>query len=85
MGKGLTMSNASDRPGTFSGKCPVCSAPLFRLSGYKPKTYCSGECKDTVNFMSALYKSIDKVLLHADKSSKKKLKGELFRLANQIK
>ena len=73
-------------------KCFVRGAPVpqkfnktrfgFVMVG-RPKVYCSDTCRDFQKYFIACQKQLDKINL--DDEHKRKLRGELFRVANTLK
>ena len=72
-------------------KCFVCGKPIPQkfyetCSGYvsvgRPKTYCSSSCRYFQKYFIAAQKALDGISL--DDLHKRKIRGELFRLANTL-
>ncbi|GEM_PF-2532185 len=71
-------------------KCLVCGNPVpCNIKGYRgaslgrPKTYCSDHCANYMKFFNAMQKELD--LIDLDDKHKRKIRGELFRVANTLK
>ncbi len=63
--------------------CPLCGTKFNRFTRGKPKTYCSDNCRNVVKFFNALENSLNNV--NFINFSSNHFKGDLFRLANNIK
>ena len=71
-------------------KCLVCGNLVpCNIKGYRgaslgrPKTYCSDHCANYMKFFNAMNKELD--LIDLDDKHKRKIRGELFRVANTLK
>jgi len=49
----------------------------------RPRTYCSDHCRNFMKYFVAMQKELD--LIDLDDEHKRKIRGELFRLANTLK
>lgn len=49
----------------------------------RPKTYCSVHCANYMKYFNAMNKELDLIAL--DDEHKRKIRGELFRVANTLK
>lgn len=66
-------------------KCFVCGTIIpydKNISFGRPKTYCSPHCSDYQKYFNAMQKSLDFISL--DNEHKRKIKGNLFRVANTL-
>ena len=72
--------------------CFVCGKPIkqeYKLTrfGYvhigRPKNYCSDDCRNYLKYFNAMQKSLEKIDL--DDKHKRKIRGDMFRVANTIK
>lgn len=64
-------------------KCLICGNTFPNKSKFRPKEYCSDNCKDLSKFLHAFERNLYKVDFKEDYSNK--LKSQLFFIANQIK
>lgn len=69
--------------------CLICGSPIknkyndnLALVG-RPKYYCSNACRDYYKYFNAFQKSLSQINL--DDKHKRKIRGEIFRVANIIK
>lgn len=69
--------------------CLICGSPIknkyndnYALVG-RPKYYCSDACRDYYKYFNAFQKSLSQIKL--DDKHKRKIRGEMFRVANTIK
>ena len=70
--------------------CPVCGSVIFQegkgahyaIIG-RPKSYCSKNCSNFMKYFNAMQKELDSIQL--DDVHKRKIRGELFRVANTLK
>ena len=63
--------------------CPVCGSEFFSESKFRPKEYCSDNCKDLSKFLNAFERNLFKVNFVADYSNQ--MKSRIFLIANNIK
>ena len=70
--------------------CPVCGNRVpQKYNGItyekvgRPKTYCSDHCANYMKYFNAMQKELD--LIDLDDEHKRKIKGNLFRVANGLK
>lgn len=49
----------------------------------RPRTYCSDHCRNFMKYFNAMNKELD--LIDLDDKHKRKIRGELFRVANTLK
>lgn len=62
--------------------CQVCGNPITRKTSFKPRSYCSDNCRDFNKYKNAFE---DKLLkIKPTKESRKLLRGDMFRLSNSI-
>ncbi len=61
-------------------KCHVCGCDITHLSYFKPRSYCSINCRNYMKYKNALERCI--IALNPTKEAKKIIKGDMFRLAN---
>lgn len=73
-------------------KCLVCGksvSQIYTTTRYgnfvsgRPRLYCSDVCRDFQKYFIACQKQLDKIEL--DDEHKRKIRGELFRVANTLK
>lgn len=64
-------------------KCEVCGTSFINLSKTKPRTYCSDNCKDFSKYQHAMERCLIKINFNGKSSNM--VKGDLFRIANNIK
>ncbi len=65
--------------------CFVCGKPINQKNNVvmgRPKNYCSDYCRDFQKYFNAMQKALDNIDL--DNKHKRKIKGNLFRVANTI-
>ncbi len=63
-------------------QCHVCGNTFDDESIYKPKSYCSDNCRNYMKFKNALERTL--LLLRPTKEAKKVIRGDMFRLSNSI-
>ena len=62
--------------------CNTCGCEIKEKSNYKPKLYCSPNCRDYMKYKNALEKVI--LALRPCKEAKKIIRGDMFRLSNSV-
>lgn len=62
--------------------CHVCGNDITHLSYFKPRSYCSDNCRDYMKYKNALERSI--LALNPTLEAKKIIRGDMFRLANLL-
>ncbi len=62
--------------------CHTCGHEIIVKSLYKPKTYCSSDCRDYMKFKNALEKVL--IALRPTIEAKKIIRGDMFRLSNSV-
>lgn len=63
-------------------KCLVCGTIFFSETKFRPKEYCSDNCKDLNKFLNAFERNLYKVDFKEDYSNQ--FKSRLFLIANHI-
>lgn len=61
-------------------KCQICGNDFTDTSIYKPKSYCSLNCRNYMKYKNALERVL--LSLKPTKEAKKIIKGDMFRLSN---
>lgn len=62
--------------------CHTCGNEIIETSKFKPKLYCSVNCRDYMKYKNALEKVL--LTLTPTKEAKKIIKGDMFRLSNFV-
>ena len=62
-------------------KCSICGCSMS-CGVYKPKLYCSDNCRNYAKFKNALEKSI--LLMRPCGDASRVIRGDMFRLANSV-
>ncbi len=63
--------------------CQVCDRKLKKQKYGRPRDYCNDNCADFAKFQRAWINALEKISLSTESS--KQIRGDLFRLANEIK
>ena len=62
--------------------CVICGSYVNQVGSFKPRIYCSDNCRDFAKYKNALERCI--LLLKPDTEAKKVIRGDMFRLANLL-
>lgn len=62
--------------------CSVCGCEIVEQSSYKPKLYCSDNCRNYMKYKNALEKVI--MNLNPCNEARKIIRGDMFRLCNTL-
>ena len=62
--------------------CGICGAHIGYNDG-RPKEHCSKECREVRKYMNALQRSLGKI--NPDQKHLQRLRGDLFRMANELR
>lgn len=62
--------------------CLICGNTIPEKKSFKPKLYCSENCRNYAKFKNALEKSL--ILIRPTSESKSIIRGDMFRLANLL-
>lgn len=63
-------------------KCTVCGTEFLLESKFRPREYCSDNCRDLIKFLNAFERNLFKLNFKEDYSNQ--LKSRLFLIANNI-
>lgn len=63
-------------------KCLVCGTEILSQSKFRPREYCSDNCRDLIKFLNAFERNLFKLNFKEDYSNQ--LKSRLFLIANNI-
>ena len=61
--------------------CQICGSKIEQ-GKYKPKLYCSDECRNYIKYKNALEKIL--LVIKFTKEAKKIIRGDMFRLSNSV-